>query len=382
MRVAVITEAAPGSTRAHAINVFKTAGGLERLGHDVTVYCAPPHGGESPPLALDMYGEPRVRVVCAPRSIDDDARSDDDRSRALGMWAAHQAARDGAEFVYARHFWGALAAADLGLPTIMETHAHVGDLRAVVDACFRATTRRGNALLGVATISPVLRDHYVQRGARATRVAVVPDGVDLEMFAPPEVAGPSPYAQRHGPHAVYCGHLYDYKGIPTILNAASLSPEVTWHLVGGDASDVARVRAEVERRRLPHVLVHGGKPYRDIPSWMWHADVLLLPPEANHPSARWTSPVKLGEYLASGPPIVASDIPGLRTWVSEPAVTWFRASDPSSLVSSVRAVFRMSAAEHQARRQAAARLAERFSYTQRARQLLALGNVRSLQRAA
>jgi glycosyltransferase involved in cell wall biosynthesis len=382
MRVAVITEAAPGSTRAHAINVFKTAGGLERLGHDVALYCAPPPGGESPPLALDMYGEPRVRVVRAPRSIFDDARSEDDRSMALGMWAAHRAARDGAEFVYARHFWGALAAADLGLPTIMETHAHVGDPRAVIDACFQATARRGNPLLGVATISPVLRDHYVQRGARATRVAVVPDGVDVEMFAPTAVTGPNPYTQRHGPHAVYCGHLYDYKGIPTILNAACLCPEVTWHLVGGDASDVARVRAEVERRRLPHVVVHGGKPYREMPSWMWHADVLLLPPEADHPSARWTSPVKLGEYLASGPPIVASDIPGLRTWVAEPAVTWFRASDPSSLVSSVRAVFRMSAAEHEARRQAASRLAERFSYTQRARQLLALGNVRSLQLAA
>lgn len=383
MRVAVITEAAPGSIRAHAINVFKTAGGLERLGHDVTVYCAsPPPTDESPLLSLHAYGEPRLRVVGAPGSIFDTTRSDDDRSRALGTWAAHQAARDGAEFVYARHFWGALVAADLGLPTIMETHAHIGDLRPVVDACFRATARRGNALLGVATISPVLRDHYVQRGARATRVAVVPDGVDVEMFAPPAVAGPSPYAQRQGPHAVYGGHLYDYKGIPTILNAASLAPDITWHLVGGDASDVARVRAEVERRRLLHVVVHGGKLYREMPSWMWHADVLILPPEANHPSARWTSPVKLGEYLASGPPIVASDIPGLRTWVAEPAVTWFRASDPSSLVSSVRAVLRMGAAEREVRRQAAARLAERFSYPQRARQLLALGHVRSMQVAA
>lgn len=382
LRVAAITEAALGSTKAHAINVVKTAGGFDRLGNAVTLYGAPPIAGTTVRDALDSYGEPRLRVVTAPPSIFRDGRTDEDRSRALGLWAAHQALADGADLVYARHFWGALAAADLGLPTIMETHAHVGDPRPVLEACFAATARRGNPLLGIATISPVLRDHYVQRGARATRVGVVPDGVDVDMFTPRRDLGPSPFADFTSPHVVYCGHLYDYKGIPTILNAASLCHDVTWHLVGGESSDIARVRAGAESRRLSNIVIHGRKPYRDVPSFLWHADVLVLPPEANHPSARWTSPVKLGEYLASGRPIVASDIPGLRTWASEPAVRWFRASDPADLASSVRTALEQHDAERKAQREAAIALAIRFSYPQRAQRLLSLAGVRSLQLAA
>lgn len=382
LRVAVITEAPLASSKAHAINVVKTAGGFERLGHSVSLYCPPPIAGASVPDALHAYAEPRLRVVTAPPSISRDAHTDDDRSRALGLWAAQLALADGADLVYARHFWGALAAADLGLPTIMETHAHVGDQRPILDACFAATARRGNPLLAIATISPVLRDHYVQRGARATRVAVIPDGVDLELFSPRLDLRPTPFANLPGPHAVYSGHLYDYKGIPTFLNAASIARDVTWHLVGGDPSDVARVRSDAESRRLNNVILHATVPHRDVPPFLWHADVLILPPEANHPSARWTSPVKLAEYLASQRPIVASDIPGLRTWVREPAVRWFRASDPTELARAVRGSLQLTPTELSAQRDAAATLAERFSYPHRAQRLLALAGVRSLQLAA
>lgn len=382
MRVGVITEATLGSTRAHAINVIKTAGGFERLGHEVTVYCAARGEGASGGAEVDAYGEGRLRVVSAPRTIFDTCRGDEDRSRALGEWAARRCLADGVELVYARHFWGALASADLGLATIMETHAHVGDPRLILDACFAATARRGNPLLGIATISPVLRDHYVQRGARATRVAIVPDGVDVEMFSPSGSLGANPFSEWSGPNAVYCGHLYDYKGVPTILSAAGGNPDVVWHLVGGDERDVARVRAEVERRQLANVVVHGNKVYSEVPRYLWHADVLVLPPERDHPSARWTSPVKLGEYLASGRSIVASDIPGLRTWVDEPAVRWFRASDGEDLGRAVREALALGEDERELQRGAAARLAMKFSYSERAKRILGLAGTRALQLAA
>ena len=56
-----------------------------------------------------------------------------------------------------------------------------------------------------------------------------------------------------------------------------------------------------------------------------------MPPSLNHPSANFTSPVKLGEYLASETPILASDIPALVNFLSEEEVFFFRADDSKSL---------------------------------------------------
>ena len=64
---------------------------------------------------------------------------------------------------------------------------------------------------------------------------------------------------------------------------------------------------------------------------MFKADLLLLPPSGKHPSANWTSPVKLGEYLASKTPILASRIPALTNFLTDEEVFFFDADDPKNL---------------------------------------------------
>lgn len=372
MRVAVISEIRPGSPRAHAINVVKTAGGFARLGHETLVLCRAP--GPDAPDAGALYAEPSLAWRFAPEHAGWGA------SRAFAEWCAAEAGAFGAEVVYARHFEGALACAGAGFSTVLETHAYVGDESPLLRRACEATSRSERPLRAITTISPRLAAYYRSIGADADRLHIVPDGVDLGLFLPPARLDDPPFARAaREQHAVYAGHLYDYKGIPTILGAAALLPRVVFHLVGGLPEDIERTRAAAAA--LGNVRLHGPCPHAAVPRWLWHADCLLLPPSGEHPSAAWTSPVKLGEYLAAGPPVVASAIPGLRDWVDAPAVRWFRPDDAKDLAVAIETSLGETA-EHAALRRGHARaLAERFAYSARAGAMLAAAGHASAREA-
>ncbi|HZW11390.1 MAG TPA: glycosyltransferase family 4 protein [Phycisphaerales bacterium] len=357
MKIAVIGEFEAASHRAHAINVVKTAGGFARLGHRVTVLCRAPSGEAGADEPGEMYAEPDLAWRFIPFGSAPGA--------ALGEAAAAYAAELGAEFVYARSFTGALRCAELGLATALETHAYAGDTNPLLLRAFAATRRAESPLRALVTISPVLAEDYTRRGAEGARVHVVPDGVDVDLFAPPPGRRARPGA---GPRAVYAGHLYDYKGIPTVLGAARLLPGVAFDLVGGAPEDIQRVRTAAAGS--PNVVVRGAVSHAQVPAHLWDADVLLLPPSAREPSAGWTSPVKLGEYLAAGPPIVASRIPGLRTWVDEPAARWFTPDDPADLARAIGESLAEPPHVSELRRRAASGLAQRYSYRSRAEAIL------------
>jgi glycosyltransferase involved in cell wall biosynthesis len=372
MRIAVASDIELGSLRAHAINVVKTAGGFARLGHDTRVYLRQPATPLSRAVAAATYSEHSLAFDLAPALPP--GRADhhtETRQRAFAHWLVQSALARGVDIVYARHFEAGLAAAACGLRTIIETHAYIGDTNPALTRAL-AATNNPELKLTIATISPALRDHYIQRGADPARIAVIPDGVDVEMFAPPEDTGacPFPRSELFRAHAVYAGHLYDYKGIPAVLEAAALLPDIAFELVGGAPHDIDRARARITETGLKNVRLHGLRPYAQVPRYLWHADVLLLPPSATEPSAQWTSPVKLGEYLASLRPIVASRIPGLTTWVDEPAVRWFQPDSGSDLAHAITAALREAPAHCEARGRSALALARGFSYPERARAML------------
>ncbi len=371
MRIAAISDLAPGSHRAYAINVVKTCGGFVRLGHEVAVFCRRPERGWSLASAANAYAEPRVRFECADLPDQrDELLVNGAYLREFAAWAAERIAREGYDLVYARHCRGALACAERGVPTVLETHLDAdGDALGAISA-LRAVGRHERPILACATISTVLAEKYTALGAAADRVFVVPDAVDSDLFTPPHDTGASPYNAWPGPHVVYAGHLYAYKGVGTLLRAASLLDGMTVHFVGGADPDILAARRSAVSLGLRNVDVRGRVAFCRVPPHLWHADVLVLPPSAKHPSAAWTSPVKLGEYLASGRPIVASDVPALRALVREPAVRWFTPDDPGDLARAVHGALAESDREAAARVESARALAERYSYANRARAIL------------
>jgi glycosyltransferase involved in cell wall biosynthesis len=115
------------------------------------------------------------------------------------------------------------------------------------------------------------------------------------------------------PLIVYTGHLFRWKGVYTLAEAAQYLPEAYFVFVGGMEKDVMEFRAFVREMGLSNVRVVGYVPPAQVPLYLAAADALALPNSAEEDISRlYTSPLKLFEYMASGRPIVASDLPSLR----------------------------------------------------------------------
>lgn len=367
LRVGCIAEIPLGREMAHAINAFKTSGGFRRLGHDVFLYCLAPERG-TVEQALAMYGEEGLHVrTIAPGNGPDAGPGSDGFADEFARLAVEAAGQDGCDVLYGRNFHAGLHGPRHGYPTAIETHAHVGDERALLDEVFAATRDESAPLNAVITIAPALRDHYIGRGADPSRVVLAPDAADPAMFARRD-GGEDPLAEFSRPRVVYSGHLYDYKGIPTVLEAARRTPDLQWVLVGGTRADIQRVSDAAAG--LKNVHLAGRKPHAEVPRYLWNSEALVLPPEPDHPSALWTSPVKLAEYLWAGRPILASGIQGLRNWIDEPAVTWFTPGDGAALAEAARRAVEESAEARTARAEAQRRYAAQFTYENRARIIL------------
>ncbi len=333
MRILVASGLEVLTMYAWVLNTVKMAQGFARLGHEVTFVCWGPPKRRVPEEEINRaYGltEP-IRWIILPKNRIM-WRSYKCKLWAMGVMALVVALCTRSQLVFCREHIVPWLASRLGLATVGEIHAPPGDDRPRVWRFFQATHHPGFKLL--VTISHTLAQYYEEQGVPTNKVIVLPDAVDLALFSRPEQLPPSPY-QKSSPHVTYAGHLYDYKGIPTVLATASLLLDVQFHLVGGLPEDIKRQRARIEGMGLHNVTLHGLKPQVEVPPYLWHADLLLLPPSQYHPSAVWTSPLKLGEYLASGTPVVATSIPALRDWLTDDEVKFVEPDNAEALAKGI-----------------------------------------------
>lgn len=166
----------------------------------------------------------------------------------------------------------------------------------------------------VIAITEGLRRWYVEAGFDPERLFVAPDAVDIEAFADRDrgTARAEVGIPDDAPLVCYLGHLYPWKGVNTLVQAARYaSVDVQWIIVGGIPPDLDRIRAAASD--LPNVHVTGHLPPDDARKYLVAADVAAIPFSARQVISReHTSPLKLFEYMAAERPIVASDLPSLR----------------------------------------------------------------------
>ncbi|MFG0317587.1 MAG: glycosyltransferase [Planctomycetota bacterium JB042] len=272
--------------------------------------------------------------------------------------------------VYSRDPW-TLAALTRGRgaaqPLFFEVHdlpRHERPRRELVRALGRTA--------GVVTITHGLLDDLVGLGLDRERATVLPDGFSPSRFADPPSREQARRALRVDPDArlaVYAGHLYPWKGADVLVEAAAGSGRFEALLVGGRPEDQRRIRALVQRHGATNVRLDPPVAPRKVPAYLAAADVLVLPNSGKETiSARYTSPLKLFEFLATGRPIVASDLPSLREILDEETAVLVPPDDPAALRAGIEATL-ADGAGAAARAGRALAASERYTWDARAERL-------------
>lgn len=214
----------------------------------------------------------------------------------------------------------------LGIPVVYEVRAFwedaavdhgtttEGSLRYRLTRWFETRAlRRANHVF---TICEGLRSDIVARGIAASKVTVIANAVDIELFEPggePDVALKASLGFQGARVIGFIGSFYAYEGLDLLFDALPQilmqCPDVRVLLVGGGSQDAA-LKAQVLRLGLVDKVVFAGRvPHAQVQRYYDVLDVLVYPRHAMR-LTELVTPLKPLEAMAQGRVLVASDVGG------------------------------------------------------------------------
>ncbi len=304
-------------TKGASVHVRQTLAALERQGVDVSVLALRP--GSSRAIG--------ARVISAGTLLE---RL---QGRAEGRVAAQAAALASAadldaqvpfapgevDAIYERYsLWslaGAVLSERLSAPLVLEVNAPLVeeqsryreldrvDLAVEIE---RFLARRADALL---CVSSTLRERFARLRESSEGVHLVPNAVDLDQFREaarsPRGAGA---CEADDTVIMFTGSFKPWHGVRDLLRAFALLLDhrrrARLILVGDGPERDGLMRCAVELRIEANVTFTGAVSHEEVPALLASADIAVAPYVPLNDF--YFSPLKLGEYLAAGLPVVAT----------------------------------------------------------------------------
>ncbi|MCE2495894.1 MAG: glycosyltransferase family 4 protein [Flavobacteriales bacterium] len=173
---------------------------------------------------------------------------------------------------------------------------------------------------------------------------------------------------------IYAGSFKKWKGLDTLIDAVKIlskdEPELCVTICGGSESEVESMQARCREWSI-NEFIHwrGYLNDHELQKEYERHHAAILPNTTETISARYTSPLKLFEYLAHGLPIVASDLPSLREVLDDHSALFFTAENPQALAQAMSKIaaqsdLRLAMSERNAT------FAQQFSWENRAKNLV------------
>jgi glycosyltransferase involved in cell wall biosynthesis len=171
-------------------------------------------------------------------------------------------------------------------------------------------------------ISQSLKEYMKRIGIPEKDITVLPPAVDTQRFNP-KISGErfrnELGVERSATLALFSGWLYEFSGLDQIiLSLKNIIAEVPSFklVVCGEGPQLNKL--EFLRQKLAvqdSVVLVGRRRFEEMPEIVASANICINPylPEIR---SNFAFPSKIAEYMASGKPVIATDLPGTRSFLT------------------------------------------------------------------
>jgi glycosyltransferase involved in cell wall biosynthesis len=310
MKIACIATSIVPSKSANSIQVMKVVHALKQSDQDVRLWVPEFERSDWATIA-DVYGlSTGFDVVWLPFS----SRF---KQYDFSLKAVAAAMQWGADVVYTWALQAAVFARLRGKAIVMEFHDFpMGPNGPVLFRIYKRFKSRKLTLCTTKALAEGIEERFKMRFSDED-LQIAPNGTETERYAdlPQPAEARKQLGLKDGFTVGYSGHFYPGRGMELLTEIARLLPEVNFLWVGGRQEDIAPWQGSLAALSILNMIITGFIPNSHLPLYQAAADVLVMPygkkisGSSGGDIARVINPMKMFDYLASGKPIIASEIP-------------------------------------------------------------------------
>jgi glycosyltransferase involved in cell wall biosynthesis len=310
MRIGVVSSSRIPSTTANSIQVMKICDSYKQLGYEVYLFVPKNKKVEWDQLSK-LYGISHKFDIISIQTLK--FLRNYDFTIVVGLLVFLMR-------INLIHTWLpqiALISGFLNKPYLLELHELPSGKIAPIIFRIIFASKHKKRFLPISTALKILYEDKFQFNFATDEVRIAPDGVDLDRYQ--NIKDLNHLREKLGINdsflAVYTGHLYKGRGMELLIRLAEKLPEVKFLWVGGRERDVSYWKNTIYKRNIQNIIITGFIENEKIPQYQSIGDVLLMPYEnqvsgsSGGNTADFCSPMKMFEYMATGKPIISSDLP-------------------------------------------------------------------------